>query len=208
MRLHFGRPVGAALLVLCGIGLGLITLGLSGANAANLDEACGGPNHITCNSALYCQLPAGQCSAADVPGVCAKAPDFCMRVSRPVCGCNGKTYMNECEARKARVAIDTYRRLQEAARGRRHGPGCQARGEEKEEARQGQPIGRIVRKRGGWHRLTTSSAATRLPGAFPKRCCFQVIYFVRNISLPSPSNTAESRTRKLRRYATRLKMRG
>ena len=67
MRLHFGW---AALLVLCGI-----ALGLSGANAANLDEACGGPNHITCNSALYCQLPAGQCSAADVPGVCAKAPE-------------------------------------------------------------------------------------------------------------------------------------
>jgi hypothetical protein len=108
MRLHFGRRlVAAALLVLSGTGLGLVTLGLSGANAANLDEACGGPSHITCNSALYCQLPAGQCSAADVPGVCAKAPDFCMRVSRPVCGCNGKTYMNECEARKARVAIDT-----------------------------------------------------------------------------------------------------
>ena len=107
MRLHLGRRGAAAVVVLSGIALGLIALGLPAANAANLDEACGGPNHITCNSALYCQLPAGQCSAADVPGVCAKAPDFCMRVSRPVCGCNGKTYLNECEARKARVAIDT-----------------------------------------------------------------------------------------------------
>jgi hypothetical protein len=107
MRLHFGRLAAAALIVACGIGLGLIALGSSGANAANLDEACGGPNHITCNSALYCQLPAGQCSAADVAGVCAKTPDFCMRVSRPVCGCNGKTYANECEARKARIAVDT-----------------------------------------------------------------------------------------------------
>lgn len=105
--MDFGRRAVAALIVMSGMGLGLIALGLSGANAANLDEACGGPNHITCNSALYCQLPAGQCSAADAPGVCSKAPDFCMRVSRPVCGCNGKTYMNECEARKARVAIDT-----------------------------------------------------------------------------------------------------
>jgi Kazal-type serine protease inhibitor domain len=102
MQLHFGRFAVAAMIVVSGL-----ALGLAGANAANLDEACGGPNHITCNSALYCQLPAGQCSAADVPGICAKAPDFCMRVSRPVCGCNGKTYMNECEARKARVAIDT-----------------------------------------------------------------------------------------------------
>jgi Kazal-type serine protease inhibitor domain len=106
MRLHFGRLAAAALFVAAGIALGL-ALGSTGANAANLDEPCGGPNKITCNSALYCQLPAGQCSAADVPGTCAKAPDFCMRVSRPVCGCNGKTYPNECEARKAKVAIDT-----------------------------------------------------------------------------------------------------
>jgi Kazal-type serine protease inhibitor domain len=102
MRLHLGRLVAAALLVSSGI-----ALGLSGASAANLDEACGGPDHITCNSALYCQLPAGQCSAPDTAGTCVKAPDFCMRVSRPVCGCNGKTYANECDARKAKVAIDT-----------------------------------------------------------------------------------------------------
>ena len=73
---------------------------------ANLDEACGGPDKITCNSALFCHLPDGQCSAPDAAGTCAKAPDFCMRVSRPVCGCNGKTYQNECEARHAKVAID------------------------------------------------------------------------------------------------------
>ena len=107
MRLHFGRLV-AALMLVSGIASGSAWAATaSGPNSANLDEPCGGPNHITCNSALYCQLPAGQCSAADVPGVCAKAPDFCMRVSRPVCGCNGKTYPNECEARHAKTAIDT-----------------------------------------------------------------------------------------------------
>lgn len=79
----------------------------SAAVIANLDEPCGGPDKIACNSALYCQLPAGQCSAPDAAGTCVKAPDFCMRVSRPVCGCNGKTYLNECEARHAKVAIDT-----------------------------------------------------------------------------------------------------
>ena len=102
MRLHLGRLVTAMLVVVAGA-----AWGLSQAGAANLDEACGGPQKITCNSALYCQLPAGQCSSPDTAGTCVKAPDFCMRVSRPVCGCNGKTYANECEARKARVAIDT-----------------------------------------------------------------------------------------------------
>ena len=101
MRLHLGRLVTAMLVVVAGA-----AWGSPGAGAANLDEACGGPQKITCNSALYCQLPAGQCSSPDTAGTCVKAPDFCMRVSRPVCGCNGKTYVNECEARKARVAID------------------------------------------------------------------------------------------------------
>jgi hypothetical protein len=101
MRLQFGR-LAAALIMVCGM-----AWQSAGAVPANLDEACGGPDKITCNSALYCQLPAGQCSAADVAGTCVKAPDFCMRVSRPVCGCNGKTYANECDARHAKVAIDT-----------------------------------------------------------------------------------------------------
>jgi hypothetical protein len=105
MRLHFGRLV-AALIVVSGIASGSAWAASSTPNTANLDEACGGPDHIACNSALYCQLPAGQCSAPDTAGTCVKAPDFCMRVSRPVCGCNGKTYQNECDARHAKVAID------------------------------------------------------------------------------------------------------
>jgi hypothetical protein len=74
--------------------------------AANLDEACGGAADITCNSALWCQRDAGQCKTADAAGKCEKAPTFCMRVSRPVCGCNGKTYANDCERQKARVQLD------------------------------------------------------------------------------------------------------
>ena len=104
MRLHLGSFAAAAFLVFAAVALGSSDLR---AATANLDEACGGPDKIGCNSALYCQLPAGQCSAPDVAGTCVKAPDFCMRVSRPVCGCNGKTYPNECEARHAKVAIDT-----------------------------------------------------------------------------------------------------
>jgi hypothetical protein len=99
--LRLGRLTAAALSVACSV-----ALGSAGAAAANLDEACGGAGKITCNSALFCQVPAGQCGAPDVAGTCEKAPGFCMRVSRPVCGCNGKTYVNECEARHAKVAVD------------------------------------------------------------------------------------------------------
>ena len=113
MRLKSGSFAGSfaavALVVTLGWAQGALaaTAAPAGPAIANLDEACGGPDKITCNSALFCHLPDGQCSAPDAAGTCAKAPDFCMRVSRPVCGCNGKTYQNECEARHAKVAVDT-----------------------------------------------------------------------------------------------------
>jgi hypothetical protein len=113
MRLKSGSFAGSLAAMAFVVMLGWAQAALAATTApagpaiANLDEACGGPDKITCNSALFCHLPDGQCSAPDAAGTCAKAPDFCMRVSRPVCGCNGKTYQNECEARHAKMAIDT-----------------------------------------------------------------------------------------------------
>jgi hypothetical protein len=88
-------------ILVCGAALGSV-----GASAANLDEACGGKDAITCNSALWCQKAEGQCAAPEAPGKCDKAPTFCMRVSRPVCGCNGKTYANDCERQRVKVQLD------------------------------------------------------------------------------------------------------
>ena len=101
MRLHPRGLAAATFVVMLGLAQSAF-----GATIANLDEACGGPDKITCNSALYCHLPDGQCSAPDAVGTCVKAPDFCMRVSRPVCGCNGKTYANDCERQRAKVQLD------------------------------------------------------------------------------------------------------
>jgi len=101
MRVRPGRLIVAMLAMALGV-----ALGSAAADAANLDEACGGPTGITCNSALWCHLSAGQCKTADAAGKCEKAPAFCMRVSKPVCGCNGKTYANDCERRRVRVQLD------------------------------------------------------------------------------------------------------
>jgi hypothetical protein len=98
MRARLGRFTIAMLLIGCGAALS--------AFGANLDEACGGPTAITCNSALWCRKAAGQCQVADAAGKCEKAPSFCMRVSRPVCGCNGKTYPNDCERQRVKVQLD------------------------------------------------------------------------------------------------------
>jgi hypothetical protein len=101
MRTRLRRLATAALALALGVTLASVSAG-----AANLDEACGGKDAITCNSALWCQKSAGQCADADAPGKCDKAPSFCMRVSRPVCGCNGKTYPNDCERQRVKVQLD------------------------------------------------------------------------------------------------------
>ena len=101
MRIRFAGLMVAVLIAMPGMAAGPGPL-----RAANLDEACGGAANITCNSALWCQKAEGQCKAPDAAGTCDKAPAFCMRVSRPVCGCNGKTYANDCERQKAKVQLD------------------------------------------------------------------------------------------------------
>jgi Kazal-type serine protease inhibitor domain len=40
---------------------------------------------------------------ADFSGKCVRVPDVCYEVMMPVCGCDKKTYNNDCERRRAKV---------------------------------------------------------------------------------------------------------
>ena len=76
------------------------------AHAAGVGETCGGIAAIQCDAGLACRYPAGQCNTADLGGSCARVPDTCPTGGREVCGCDGKTYANECTIMKAGVAPD------------------------------------------------------------------------------------------------------
>lgn len=68
------------------------------------DPACGGEKKcsiglgaptIDCGPDGFCQLPGGTCVGF---GLCAKKPFACLAVYNPVCGCDGNSYGNDCEA--------------------------------------------------------------------------------------------------------------
>ncbi|MEE9296824.1 MAG: hypothetical protein V3W34_17915 [Phycisphaerae bacterium] len=68
-------------------------------------RVCGGIQGLPCDPGEFCKLGVGQC-CCDFQGICTPIPTGCFDVWDPVCGCDGVTYGNECEADAAGVSID------------------------------------------------------------------------------------------------------
>ncbi len=80
-----------------------VTLDIAGKVAT---ARCGGLAGLSCKSGEFCDYSdVASCGMADQMGTCKPKPAACPRIYAPVCGCDGNTHSNACDANFAGTAV-------------------------------------------------------------------------------------------------------
>ena len=66
---------------------------------------CGGGGEFSCPEGTFCHYDQ-ECGGVDAKGTCDIVPSDCSQEESLVCGCNGRTYSNECMANASKISVD------------------------------------------------------------------------------------------------------
>ena len=102
MKTAHGRHAMAAMFVAFGLASAAPTV----AAPVGVGKTCGGIIGFACGPGLWCDWPAGKCGAADIQGKCVEIPGVCPKNIKSVCGCDKRTYGNDCDRVRASVQKD------------------------------------------------------------------------------------------------------
>ena len=92
-------------------GLAIVSMPHGKARAVPAGQPCDSVSGAACDKGLWCEPAAGKCTSQSgvTSGTCVAIPRLCIarkkaKSFQPVCGCNSKTYSNDCFRRAYRVA--------------------------------------------------------------------------------------------------------
>jgi hypothetical protein len=81
-----------------------LAIGLSSTpGSARIGATCS-PATDTCGADEFCEVSDGACAKSGSQGHCVAVSQVCAMLYQPVCGCNGQTFSNDCERRRAKVS--------------------------------------------------------------------------------------------------------